>query len=488
MNLNSLLKCLPHYTSNSNDNPQINSFVMDSREVKKGSLFICIKGFTVDGHDFVEDAVKKGAVAIIAEKEMETSVPVITVRDTKRAMAVLADYFYDQPTQKLRLIGVTGTNGKTTVTHILEKIFRHHGSKTGLIGTINMKIGDKTYEVKNTTPESLLLQKTFHEMNEANVDTAFMEVSSHALHMGRVRGCDFNVAVFTNLSQDHLDYHETMDEYMRAKGLLFAQLGNHYDSTDPKYAILNADDKTSEYYLTITSARVMTYGIENEADVRAKHIKMTNNGTLFTLETPFGNTEIEMKFVGKFSIYNMLAAITTALVSNIKLSDIEEGIRTIEGVPGRFELINEGQDFSIIVDYAHTPDSLENVLSTVKQFAEGKTIVVVGCGGDRDKTKRPLMAQMATKYADLAVLTSDNPRTEDPEEILNDMERGMEASNFQRLLDRKEAIKYAISIAEKGDCIVIAGKGHETYQEIGKERFDFDDRKVARNALKERMS
>ncbi|WP_428908742.1 UDP-N-acetylmuramoyl-L-alanyl-D-glutamate--2,6-diaminopimelate ligase [Niallia sp. Krafla_26] len=469
------------------DNPEITSIEDNSQNVKPGSLFICINGYTVDGHDYAQSAVKAGAVAIIAERELPLDVPVVVVKDSKRSMALLADFYYSHPTQSLHLIGITGTNGKTTTSHLIEKIFSDHGEKTGLIGTMYSKIGDQIYDTKNTTPESLMLQKTFKNMIDEEVTTAVMEVSSHALVEGRVHGCDYDVAVFTNLSQDHLDFHKTMEEYEAAKGLLFAQLGNVYHDQKTKYAVLNADDKASKKYKTMTAARVVTYGIDHDADFKAINIRMTAKGTSFELQSPLGNDHVEMKLIGKFNVYNVLASIATAFVSNISLRDAIKVIEETEGVSGRFEAVNAGQDFSVIVDYAHTPDSLENVLKTIRQFAKKRIFVVVGCGGDRDKTKRPLMAKISCELATDPVFTSDNPRTEDPEQILRDMESGVEGKVYQSIIDRKQAIQYVVNEASTGDVILIAGKGHETYQIIGKDIIDFDDRLVAKTAIEERF-
>ncbi|MCL6585888.1 MAG: UDP-N-acetylmuramoyl-L-alanyl-D-glutamate--2,6-diaminopimelate ligase [Anoxybacillus sp.] len=488
MKLQTLLSYLHDFTIYNGENPTITSMEMDSRKVTKGALFICIKGFTVDGHAFASQAVANGAVAIIAERPIDVNVPVILVRDSKRAMAVLADAFYGQPTHKLHLIGVTGTNGKTTTTHLIEQIFRKAGKKTGLIGTLYTKIGDETYDVQNTTPESLVLQKTFKQMVEAGVEAAMMEVSSHALHMGRVHGCDYDVAVFTNLTQDHLDYHQTMEEYRLAKGLLFAQLGNRFDHTRPKFAVLNNDDSTSEQYKRMTAATVITYGIETKSDIMAKAIDITPSGMVFTIVTPTEETQIQTKLIGRFNVYNILAATAACLASGVSLSTIVEAIGEIQGVPGRFETVDEGQHFTVIVDYAHTPDSLENVLKTIRQFAKHNVYVVVGCGGDRDRTKRPLMAQIAVQHADVAIFTSDNPRSEQPEAILQDMEDGVRGESYVSIVDRKEAIRYAIQQAQAGDVILIAGKGHETYQIIGEQVLHFDDRLVAREAIKERLT
>ncbi|MCM3726044.1 UDP-N-acetylmuramoyl-L-alanyl-D-glutamate--2,6-diaminopimelate ligase [Neobacillus cucumis] len=486
MKLQMLLESLHAIVPYKGENPEITSIENDNRKVQKGSLFICIKGYTVDGHDFAESAVKNGAVAILAERPLDLEVPVVLVNNTTRAMAVLADAFYGQPTKSLHLIGITGTNGKTTTSHLIEKIFADAGEKTGLIGTMYTKIADKTIETKNTTPESLTLQKTFKQMVDAGVNTAVMEVSSHALDLGRVHGCDYNVAVFTNLTQDHLDYHQTMEEYKRAKSLLFAQLGNTFDLNKPKFAVLNADDPAAEMYSRSTAAHVVTYGIEQEADIKAKNIQMTPKGTVFDLEMKGVSYPIRMQLIGKFSVYNVLASITTALVSGLEIEQIIQSIESVEGVAGRFELVNAGQDFTVIVDYAHTPDSLENVLKTIQHFAEKRVFVIVGCGGDRDRTKRPIMAQIACKFATDPILTSDNPRSEDPVGILKDMEEGVQGENYQVIPDRRKAIFTAVSQASPGDVILIAGKGHETYQIIGKEVLDFDDRLVAREAIKGR--
>ncbi|WP_413301460.1 UDP-N-acetylmuramoyl-L-alanyl-D-glutamate--2,6-diaminopimelate ligase [Bacillus sp. 1P10SD] len=486
MKLQELLKSLHPIVPFKGDNPEITSIENDNRKVQKGSLFICIKGYTVDGHDFAESAVKNGAVAVLAEHPLAIDVPVILVKDTTRSMAVLADAFYEQPSKKLHLIGITGTNGKTTTSHLIEKIFADAGKKTGIIGTMYTKIAEQILETKNTTPESLTLQKTFNQMVEAGVDSAIMEVSSHALDMGRVHGCDYDIAVFTNLSQDHLDYHKTMEEYQRAKSLLFAQLGNTFNHSKPKFAILNADDPASEMYKRSTAAHVITYGIDNQCDIQAQNIQMTPKGTTFNLVIDECSYPIQMHLIGKFSVYNVLASIASALVSGIELNKVIESIEGVKGVAGRFELVNAGQDFSVIVDYAHTPDSLENVLKTIQHFAKKRIFVIVGCGGDRDRTKRPLMAQIACRLATDPILTSDNPRSEDPIAILKEMEAGVQGENYQVIPDRKEAIFTAVTHATTGDVILIAGKGHETYQIIGNVVHDFDDRLIAREAIEGR--
>lgn len=486
MQLQELLSTLPVYKSNKQINDlKINGIKMDHREVKQNDVFICIKGFTVDGHIFAEQAVEKGATVIVTEEELDINhAIIIVVPDTTRALALLAAKYFSYPTEKFPLIGITGTNGKTTITYLLEEIFKEHGKKTALIGTIQIKIGDNSYQVKNTTPDALHLQQTFNRMVEEKVDIGMMEVSSHALDLGRVYGTDFDIAVFTNLSQDHLDYHHDMEDYLRAKTLLFTGLGNSYKQE--KYAVLNADDKHSKKIKQSTAQPIVTYGIDNESDVMAANIDIQLRHTSFTLKTPFGNIDITSKLIGAFNIYNMLAAASVALLRKIPLSTIKAALEKIRGVDGRFEQVTEGQNFAVIVDYAHTPDSLENVLQTIKEFAERKVYVVVGTGGDRDRTKRPLMAEVALKYSDTAIFTSDNPRTEDPTAILNDMTKDLTNTNYTVIENRKEAINYAISLADSGDVVLIAGKGHETYQEINGVRYDFDDRVIASEAIKQK--
>jgi UDP-N-acetylmuramoyl-L-alanyl-D-glutamate--2,6-diaminopimelate ligase len=484
MELQELLTYLVNYKMDIEANPEITSIEMDSRKAGKGCLFVCVEGLVFDGHDFAETAAKNGASAILAEKDLNVNVPVIKVNDSKKAMAIIADAFYGQPSQKMHLIGITGTNGKTTTSHLIEKVFHESGKNTGMIGTIEMKIKDQSFKVANTTPDSLFLQQAFYKMKEEEVDVAVMEVSSHALVQGRVWGCDFNIAVFTNLTQDHLDYHKNMEEYQFAKSLLFSQLGNTYHKKVQKVAVLNNDDPATEMFKKITSAQVVTYGIDNESDIRATNITIGSQGTSFTLITPNEKRDINLKLMGKFSVYNVLAAISASLLSGIELDQIIQTLEGVTGVSGRFEPVIEGQNYTVIVDYAHTPDSLENVLKTIKEFSKGTITAIVGCGGDRDKTKRPLMAGIAADLADSAIFTSDNPRSEDPLQILKDMEAGTDKANYVTISDRKKAIEYAIERAKADDVILIAGKGHETYQIIGNDIHEFDDRIVAREAIK----
>lgn len=465
-------------------NPEIKGIQVDSREVKDSDLFICISGYTVDGHDFVDQAIQNGAVAIVAEKELNRDdIPVLYVEDTEQTLSFLANYFYDFPSNNLHLIGVTGTNGKTSVTYLLEEIFNYHQEKTALIGTIQMKIGEQVFPLANTTPEASLLQKSFRKMVDEKIDHCMMEVSSHALDLGRVNGCDFDLAIYTNLSQDHLDFHQTMADYLTAKLRLFSHLGNNYDPSKPKYAVINQDDYYANDFKRATSQRVVTYGIDQVADFTAKNLKLTAHGTEFTLVALNQQIEITTPLIGKFNVYNMLAAIAAAYLSDVSLEVITEALGQSKGIPGRFETVKGDHDFGVIIDFAHTPDSLENVLTTIRSFVKNDLYLVVGCGGDRDRTKRPLMAKMGEKYADYTILTSDNPRTEDPEAIIADMEKGMTTDRYTVEVDRAKAIAHAVQLAKKDDIILIAGKGHETTQIIGKETFPFDDYQVANQAI-----
>ncbi|GAJ99646.1 LOW QUALITY PROTEIN: UDP-N-acetylmuramoylalanyl-D-glutamate-2,6-diaminopimelate ligase [Geomicrobium sp. JCM 19055] len=487
MKLHDLTEDLLVFQKSTSHNPTITSVEMDSRKIQSGSSFVALRGFTVDGHQFAEQAEQKGASAIIAEEVLNVSIPVIVVKDSYRALAQIAAKFYDDPTKQLNVIGVTGTNGKTTTTHLIENIFNEAKRSLGLIGTLYTKYANETFESKNTTPESLLLQKNFRDMADAGVTDVAMEVSSQALALGRVRGTDFNVAVFTNLTADHLDYHETIDNYKHAKSLLFSQLGNRY-ADELKAAVLNIDDPVSAELMQATAAPVITYGLSDKADVRGKNLRQTPSGTFFYVRNWRQSIDLDLKMVGRFNVYNALAAASAAYVSGISLETIKSSLEASKPIPGRFETVNLGQDYAVIVDYAHTADSLDNIMQTVKDLATKNVYVVVGCGGDRDRTKRPEMARIAESFADLAIFTSDNPRSEDPEHILRDMVAGVQTNRYEVIVNRTEAIDYAISKATKDDVIVIAGKGHETYQEVNGVFHDFDDREVAKEAIMKRLS
>ncbi|PYZ93244.1 UDP-N-acetylmuramoyl-L-alanyl-D-glutamate--2,6-diaminopimelate ligase [Salipaludibacillus keqinensis] len=484
--LKKLTEVLPTFKYIGEENPFIESLEMDSRKVEKGCLFFCIPGFTVDGHDYAEKAIQAGAVALVVEKELPLDVPMIKVRDAKRTMAILSAHFYQLPSSNLHMIGITGTNGKTTTTHVIHKIMSDHQVETAIIGTMYMKYKGKEIAVANTTPESLVLQKEYAHMVEAGVEAVTMEVSSHALELGRVHGTEFNIGVFTNLSQDHLDYHKTMEKYAQAKGLLFAQLGSSFSASNQNVAVLNLDDPYFSQLETMTAVPVLTYGMGEQADFRAVDVKIHENGADFTLQLGSEQYDIHLQMTGRFSVYNALAAAAATYASGVPMSSIQQSLADIPGVSGRFEKVEAEAPFHVIVDYAHTPDSLKNVLETIKEFAKGKVSVVVGCGGDRDRSKRPQMAAIAEELSDYVYLTSDNPRSEDPLSILSDMEKGMTGDEYQVINSRKEAIYKAVQQAEENEVILIAGKGHETYQIIGDHTYDFDDRLIAKEAIKER--
>jgi len=469
-----------------------------SQRVSPGDLFVCISGipgYQVDRHPYAKDAVRAGAVAVVAERGVDVhDVPVIFVKNSRHALAVLCAHFYGYPSSELKLIGVTGTNGKTTTSHMIEAIFRYAGHKTGLMGNIGTKIGDTLYKTDINTQEPPVLQANLRRMADAGCAYAVMEVTSQGIDAGRVIGCDFRTAVFTNVTQDHLDYHGTMDNYIAAKGLFFSRLGNgfHADPKTRKFAVLNADDQASAVFQKLTAAHVLTYGIREEADVRAEDIRLSARGTTFRVVTYKGTSEMRIGMVGTFNVYNALAAIATGLVEGLTLETIRDGLASLPGVPGRLEMVDEGQPFPVLVDYAHTPDGLDNVLRAVRAFADKKVITVFGCGGDRDRSKRPVMGGIAAEYSDYVIVTSDNPRSEPPERILKDIEEGLRqkqysADKYELLEDRAAAIERAVAMASAGDVVVIAGKGHETYQITKNGTIHFDDREVAREAIRKRQ-
>lgn len=468
---------------------EITGLQMDSRKIEKGNLFICvpgIEGFLADRHLFAEEAVQNGAVALLVEKDVNVNVPKIFVKDARRAMGVIASHFYHYPSHEMNIIGITGTNGKTTTSYLIEKILKDYGYRTGLMGNNGIKIGENMYPTDINTQEPPILQKNLRLMKNQETDYCIMEVTSQGLHMGRTMGCDFKTAVFTNLTQDHLDYHGTFEDYKQTKGLLFSRLGNTFSSTNKKFAVINIDDPAAPYFQKITSAEIITYGIENEADVAAKNIKLSSKGIEFLAATFKGDIEINIKLVGGFNVYNALAAIASALIEGIPLEAIRQSLAHINHINGRMEIVNEGQDFLLLVDYAHTPDALKNVLTTLNEFSTGKIITVFGCGGNRDTNKRPIMGRIACKYSDYVFITSDNPRSEDPFIIMKDIEKGMleyDSSEYELEVNRENAIKKAIQMAAPHDIVLIAGKGHETYQILKDETVHFDDKKVARKAL-----
>lgn len=465
----------------------ISGIAYDSRRVAPGMVFVAVPGFETDGHRFIEPALGAGAAACVLERleaaPARDDIPLICVGNARRALALCSARLYDWPGRTLTLVGVTGTNGKTSTSFLVEAVLRAAGRKPALIGTIETHIGGETRDARNTTPESLDLQQLLAEMRDAGHDSVSMEVSSHALVLDRVAGCRFAVAVFTNLTQDHLDFHGNMDTYHAAKRLLFSGL-------DPdSWAIINADDPHGAAMRSATKAQVLTYGIEAECDVRASDIHHGEEGTRFELITPNGATLVQMRLAGRFNVYNALAASAVGLAQGIPLDLIGRALNAAQSVRGRFETVHAGQPFRVIVDYAHTPDGLDNVLRSARAITVGRVIVVFGCGGDRDRTKRPLMGSISRALADLVYVTSDNPRTEDAHAILRDIVNGIaDREGVAVIADRREAIEAALSVARPDDCVVVAGKGHETYQIVGRETILFDDVEVCRDVLRREFS
>jgi UDP-N-acetylmuramoyl-L-alanyl-D-glutamate--2,6-diaminopimelate ligase len=464
----------------------------DSRQITPGTLFVAVKGERVDGHAYVRQAVEAGAAALIVQDASSVSdhtVPTIELRDSRRALGLLAARLHNDPSKYLRMTGVTGTNGKTTTTYLIKAMLESAKRKVGLIGTVSYEIGSERIDASHTTPGAVELQQLLARMVQAGMDTVAMEVSSHALAMDRTSGCEYDTAVFTNLTQDHLDYHHTMDEYFQAKARLFAGLTTSGSKSGHKRAIVNADDPWASRIKEVCPLPVWTYSIRDPSDIRAHDVRLSIHGTTFRVVTPSGDSRIDSLLVGEHNIYNVLAAIGVGLNEGLSLDVIREGIRTVRNVPGRFERVEAGQDFTIVVDYAHTEDALVRLLAAAHALKTGRIITVFGCGGDRDRGKRPKMGRAATERSDVVILTSDNPRTEDPMTILKEVEAGVrdvlqaDRVRYEMIPDRRTAIETAIREAKPGDMVLIAGKGHEDYQIVGTQKLHFDDREVAREAV-----
>ncbi len=454
---------------------------IDSRQVKVGDIFACVPGLNVDGHDFAGVAIKMGAVALIVERFLPYAIPQIQVSNVRQELGLLADQVYDRPSDYLEIVGVTGTNGKTTIIHLLEKIGTMAGKRVGLIGTLGASIVGRQLPGKRTTPEACEIQRLLAKMLEERVSLVAMEVSSHALEYGRVQGCEFDAGIFTNLTQDHLDYHKTMEGYLRAKARLFSGLKG---SKQPKLAILNGDDPAFLELRVNSAAPVISYGLQSDVDYRAEQVEVTATGVHYFASFQGKRQEIYSQTPGVFNVYNTLAAFTWAVERGYDPQQVARVLAEISGVPGRFESIKLGQPFRVIVDYAHTPNGLENVLRTAREFTTGRLLTVFGCGGDRDKGKRPLMGEVAAQWSDFVAVTSDNPRSEDPDQILREILVGISGVDHVALRDRQEAIISVCRLAKPGDTVLIAGKGHETVQIIGSKIIPFDDREVARLALR----
>ncbi|MFZ5985966.1 MAG: UDP-N-acetylmuramoyl-L-alanyl-D-glutamate--2,6-diaminopimelate ligase [Bacillota bacterium] len=458
---------------------EIKDIAYDSRKAKAGSLFVCIEGFKVDGHKFIPQALENGTRAFLVQKDVEVpeGVSVVRVEDTRYALASVSDIFYGHPSGKFNLVGVTGTKGKTTTTYMIKSILEAYGQKVGLIGTISNRIGEEVLPTDRTTPESYDLQELFSEMVEKKVNSVVMEVSSHALELHRVSCSEYDIGIFTNLSRDHLDFHKTFENYLNAKIKLFKMC---------KKGLINIDNEYGREVVDNALCEVYTMGIDNKADIRAVDIVKHSDSVEFKVISPWFSGDIKVNIPGKFTIYNALGAIGSCALMGIPFEYISKGLKNVT-VPGRAEIVDLGKDYTVMIDYAHSPDSLENILTTVKGYAPGRVVCVFGCGGDRDRTKRPVMGEISGKLADFTVVTSDNPRTEDPEAIIKDIEEGIKKAGaaYITIVDRREAIKYAIENARPKDIILLAGKGHETYIILKDKTIHFDEREVVREILDE---
>ena len=467
MKLKELLKDITVLACTADPELEIGSVHYDSRKVAPGSLFVAISGFASDGNRFIPMAMSKGAVAVVTAKKPEGDVPYVLVDSDRMALALLGCNFYNHPAKSMTMIGVTGTNGKTSTTLLLKQVLEKTlGAKVGLIGTMANMVGDEVIPTERTTPESFELQGLFARMRSAGCTHVVMEVSSHAVILDRIGGVHFDFAAFTNLTEDHLDFHKTMDAYCDAKAELFRRCDK---------AVINTDDSYAPRFLEAAACPVLTTAVSAHADLQAENVELLSDGIRYTVD----DVAVHVPIPGRFTVYNTLTVLGIARQLGIALPDAAAALKTVEGVKGRIEVVpTPGTDYTVLIDYAHTPDGLENVLSSVRDFCRGRIISVFGCGGDRDPIKRPIMGEIGVRLADFAVITSDNPRTEEPMAIIEDILRGVkeEKSRYIVVEDRKTAIRYAMDIAKKDDIIVLAGKGHETYQDIGGVKLHLDER------------
>ena len=481
MKLKELLLNIPVLATNADPELEISEVIYDSRKVTRGSLFVAVTGFAADGNRFIPMALEKGAGVIVTAKKPEGDFPYVLVESDRQALALLGCNFYGHPAKAMTMVGVTGTNGKTSVTlllkHVLEKTL---GAKVGLIGTTANMIGDEIIPTERTTPESFELQGLFARMRDAGCTHVVMEVSSHAIALDRVAGVRFDAAAFTNLTEDHLDFHKTMDHYCDTKAELFRRCAN---------GVINADDSYAPRFLETADCRVLTTSVAGEAGLQAKNLELRADGIDFAAVLNGAEVPVSLGIPGKFTVYNALSVLGLAVSLGIELSDAAKALADAPGVKGRVEVVpTPGTDYTVLIDYAHTPDGLENVLSAVRGFCKGRLIAVFGCGGDRDPIKRPIMGQIGARLADIAIITSDNPRTEDPEAIIADITPGAEKAGkpYEVVVDRIAAIRHAMALAEKDDIIVLAGKGHETYQEIMGVKHHMDEREIVAAILEEK--
>ena len=479
MKLRELLNGLEVLSSNVDLDLEITDVSYDSRKTKAGDLFVAMIGFATDGHAYIEKAMASGAVAVLCQNLPEGDVPFVQVADSRRALAVVGANFYGHPAEAMTMIAVTGTNGKTSSTYLLKSVLEQvAGAKVGLIGTNQNMIGDEIIPTERTTPESFEVQKLFAQMRDAGCSHVVMEVSSHALYLDRVYGVSYAVGIFTNLTQDHLDFHETMEAYCDAKAILFRNCGT---------GVCNADDSWTERLLADATCRKFFYAEKTAADLRAEDIVLESDHISFTAVTEVERVPVRVNIPGGFMVYNTLDVLGAALALGISLEQSAKALANMSGVKGRVEVVpTPGKDYTVLIDYAHSPDGMVNVLTSVKGFAKGRTIALFGCGGDRDRTKRPKMARVAAEIADFVIVTTDNPRTEKPADIIADILPGLEGFDTPHVVveDRIEAIHWAMDHAEKDDVIVLCGKGHETYQEINHVKYHMDEREIVADYLK----
>ena len=480
MKLKELISEVETECVNADIESDITGICYDTRVIRSGELFIAIRGYQTDGHNYINEAVLKGSQLIICEEKPDISIPYILVKDSRKALALISAKWFGYPAKKLKITGVTGTNGKTSVTnlikHIIEKI---SNEKAGLIGTNGNFIGDRELPAAHTTPESYEIQKLLEKMVLEGCKHVVMEVSSHALYLSRVYGIEFDTGIFTNLTPDHLDFHGTMEEYAAAKSFLFLSC---------KKSVINIDDDYSQLMIDKSAGPVITYAVNNSsADIIGKDIKLYADRVEFCILALGSINRVELQVPAMFSVYNTLAAVSASILLGFEIENIAPSIQSFEGVKGRAEVIPTGYDFTVLVDYAHTPDALKNIISSVREFAKGKVLTVFGCGGDRDTAKRPLMGQIATKLSDYTIITSDNPRTENPGKIIKEIKSGIteDCTSYDTVENRKEAINKALEMLHAGDVLIIAGKGHETYQIHGKEKIHFDDREVVTEYIRQ---
>ena len=472
MKLSALLQGIEVLELHADPQLEVTAVISDSRKVQPGSLFVAVSGFASDGNRFIPMAMEKGAVVVVTAKKPEMDVPYVLVASDRLALALLGTNFYGRPAESMVMVGVTGTNGKTSTTWLLKQVLQQvKGAKVGLIGTMENHIGDEIIATERTTPESIELQELFARMRDAGCSYAVMEVSSHALELDRVAGITFDVAAFTNLTEDHLDFHKTMEAYCDAKAILFRRC---------RRAVVNGDDPWTERLLAGCTAPVLTLTVGGNGSLRAENVVMASDRVTFTAVCGEERVAVNVGIPGKFTVRNVLGVLGIAMQLGISLEDAAAALAKVQGVKGRVEVVpTPGKDYTVLIDYAHSPDGLENVLSSVRDFCKGRLIAVFGCGGDRDPIKRPIMGKIAVDLADLAVVTTDNPRTEAPDAIIRDIVAGVEdAKNYVVVENRPDAIKYAMDIAKKDDIIVLAGKGHETYQEIMGIKHHLDEREI----------